>query len=869
MANAEAPLTDDRPLLSFGGPDEGDIPLVDGHAYLPPPHKPSAGQQGERLGPKFDQLKSAILNGRLQLTQDTPAQDPELVAVFDLAGPVDAFYKAAQKVPGLDFLFDSDEGTTEPDDDFFYEKDGEATDGSVPQHLYMVMTNETALSELIRLFQRWKEDEHVTLDRGLNPFKQVFSLLRNIRRWGPQDRVRETGILIDWKERVAIAASQSMRAEIELWYRSEPVHREAGRRAVEAALSDIGGIVVSSSTIESVRYHGLLVELPRAAVESVLANGVEAIDLLTVEDVMFVSPVSQHSAVLNPSTGDAPIVADAILPRGNPRVALLDGLPLGNHDALAGRLVIDDPDDIAAKYAANQRRHGTAMASLIIHGPLEAPGPPLTRPLYVRPILQPDTVFQENEVFSPDELFIDVLHRSLLRIFGAGTDIPPLASEVRIVNLSIGDSSRTFVRKMSPHARLLDWFSHQYNALIVVSSGNHSGTSTEPDVSRAALDDINVLQSEVLRSLQRTERHRRLFAPAEGVNVITVGSSHSDGGAALPLPDHLVDPLPEGMPATYSAVGFGYRRSVKPEILMPGGRQVLELPVGEMPSGPIHLVGASGVEVAGLTVATPGLLGELNGRALTCGTSNSAALATRALARIFDLLETPGGVEGELPGEEFHPVMAKALLIHAASWGNLKNKLVGDLGLEGNPDRHALTQFLGYGMVDGAQVGVASTRKVTLLGAGLIKNGKRHTYHYPLPGTMRATTEWRRLTVTLAWLSQTNSRTQKYRVARLRFNAPNSVLGVDPEQADRRASVRGTVQHEVFEGRRAVAFLDGDTLAIDVDCRIDVGSAAVATRYGIAASLEVGPAIRADIHNEVRQLLQARIRPEIRERVRS
>ena len=33
-----------------------------------------------------------------------------------------------------------------------------------------------------------------------------------------------------------------------------------------------------------------------------------------------------------------------------PRVALLDGLPFANHDALAGRLIIDDPDGLGSTY---------------------------------------------------------------------------------------------------------------------------------------------------------------------------------------------------------------------------------------------------------------------------------------------------------------------------------------------------------------------------------------------------------------------------------------------------------------------------------------------------------------------------------------
>ena len=68
------------------------------------------------------------------------------------------------------------------------------------------------------------------------------------------------------------------------------------------------------------------------------------------------------------------------------------------------------------------------------------------------------------------------------------------------------------------------------------------------------------------------------MAPGEAINAITVGAAHSDARPSSVLPDHLTDPLPEGMPATYSSMGFGYRRSVKPEILLPGGRLVYSIP---------------------------------------------------------------------------------------------------------------------------------------------------------------------------------------------------------------------------------------------------------------------------------------------------
>jgi len=583
---------------------------------------------------------------------------------------------------------------------------------------------------------------------------------------------------------------------------------------------------------------------------------------------MFALPVPQHGFAVPSTIAHAPILPDSETPSGLPHVALLDGLPLGNHVSLAGRLVIDDPNDVASRYTARQRRHGTAMASLIVHGPLDARGVPLKRPVYVQPILEPHPVLTDLEVFSEDSLFIDVLHRALRRVLDPDVDTAGATDEIRIVNLSVGDSAKVFVRRMSPQARLVDWFSHRYNVLIVVSAGNHFGADTSLAVPPSAISDDGDLQAEVLRTLRRTERRRRLMAPAEAINAITVGAAHSDAGATRVLPDHLTDPLPEGMPATYSSMGFGYRRAVKPEVLLPGGRLVYGMPVPGGDATNIYLDPADDVEVAGLSVAAPGLAGELNGLALTCGTSNAAALATRSLARILEVFETPGAIDGELPARELHPAMAKALLVHAATWGPLKARVVDSLGLEGYGLRHSVTKVLGYGVVADDRVATATAKRVVLLGGSTIRTGQRHTYRFPLPPALRTSAEWRRLTVTLAWISAINPRTQKYRMARLRFGDVHETLVLGSLEADRRAAVRGTVQHEVLEGRRAAIFNDGESIAIDVDCRVDVGSTTTETLYGIVASLEVGASVQADIHSEVRQQLQTRVETPVRERVR-
>jgi len=124
-----------------------------------------------------------------------------------------------------------------------------------------------------------------------------------------------------------------------------------------------------------------------------------------------------------------------------------------------------------------------------------------------------------------------------------------------------------------------------------------------------------------------------------------------------------------------------------------------------------------------------------------------------------------------------------------------------------------------------------------------------------LPTSLAATTDWRRLTVTLAWPSPVNTTTRRHRMARLSFEPPRQPLRVERLEAEGRVSRNGTVQHEILEGQRAVAFTAGDALEINVDCRVDAGRLTAPVRYGLAATLEVAPTIRADIHQEVRQQL--------------
>ena len=855
-------LAERREILALGTPAAGAIPAA--RTSFRPLKRPGARTQGERLTPQFGSLQDALSEQRAELVASAITSDPELVAVFDLAGSEEGFMRAAAKVPGLEFLVESQEDYVDPDDDFYYEATGEIADDGVPCSLYMVMSDARAVTELVRLFGLWQDDQSITFERGLNPLKNVFGLLRSVRKWGPEDRVRETGLLEAWQEDVEMIGAQGYaRVEVELWYRDDEARRRAAEQDVVKIISDASGRFVNSSSVAEIAFHSVLADIPYNTVEQVLRRGTDAIDLLQTESVMF---VSAHRPMAIPVLEPVELAAVPVVvspSTGLPRIALLDGLPLENHEALRGRVLIDDPDDRGSKYAPSQQSHGTAMASLIIHGDLSDPGTPLAHPIYVHPILEPHTFFTDHETVPTDESLVDVVHRAFRRVFEGGA--AAVAPSVRVFNLSIGDPGRQFVRRMSPLARLVDWLSHHYNVIVVVSAGN---TSARPVIAAGVLGDIDAVRRAAAVSIFDQARTRRLLSPAEAVNAITVGALHEDR-ADPPSIDGVIDLIPDGLVAAYSPVGFGYRRSVKPEVLLPGGREFF---INPPQTGEPEIAYDPAIAPAvgpGLRTASPGMAGSLNSTSFSCGTSNAAALATRALGHILEELETLEPDDGafEFPDPQYHPVLAKALLVHAARWGELQPSFRALLNLDPVQARRKLTQILGYGRVHIDRVASASPIRAVVIGAASISKDVRHTHVFPLPPSLAATTEWRRLTVTLAWLTPVNPRSQKYRMARLSVTPPRAEVGVNPIEADRHALAKGTVQHHVLEGKAAVGFTRGDALEINVDCRVDAGRLAMPVRYAIAASLEMGASVEIDIHDEIRSELRVLVRERTRERI--
>lgn len=857
-----------RSLLGFGPATVGAIPPNPDRKPPRRPRTPEGHRQGQRLAPQFQSLQGALASELTGLGDSTTAPDPELIAVLELVGTVAGFVRATEGVEGLRFLTDFAGDGLDPDDDFYYAgDDNDPTEDGLPQSLYLVMANARAIDELIRLFGLWQRDGRVKFERGLAPLKQVFSQLHTIRRWGPRDRVRETGLLDQWREDVEVVGAQgSVLIEVELVWGYTPELRRSSEATVRQILTDTPGAVLHASCIiESIGYHGVMAELPYSQVESVLQDGPESIALLTTDSVLFVSKAEPMTLVSDDGVESNDLPAVASPPVGPPRAALLDGVPLANHELLVDRLRIDDPDDRSAAYTVNRRCHGTAMASLMIHGDLACPGRPIASPVHVHPILVPHECRDNAEVAPPGELFIDVIHRAFQRMFGGAS---PSAQSVRIVNLSIGEPARTFARRLSPLARLLDHLAFKFNLLIVVSAGNHSGIV--PVVPASAIEGPADVAKAVRAYLHEHARQRRLLSPADSVNSLAVGAVHDDGTDGS-LPDGVIDPLTRGSVALYSPVGLGFKRSPKPELHAPGGRSVVlkPVPTGGEEDVELHPAGTTLVTGPGLRAAAPTASGSLSGSLYSCGTSNAAALVSHRAAHLLHSLEDhePGQDEAPLPDAQYHPVLLKALLVHATAWEQQAWGWAEELGASGNSVRRLLTQQLGFGVLDPNKVGMSSPHRVCLVGAGSIKKDQRYSFEVPLPASLASAKIWKRLTTTLAWLSPIEPSTQQYRVAHLAFTSPRRDLRVEPKQVAHYANGKGTVLHEVLEGDRAAGFVEDAVLAIDVDCRVRVGRLYEPVRFGLAVSIEVAPELEVDLHQEVRERLAVAVRERAQARV--
>lgn len=855
----------EQPFLIFPQPVIGNRrSLTGGGGKL---RLPTAEEQRARLDAKFRQIAQSLQ----QVQTTVQGIEPEQVLVFETIGEtLHDLVKAAENVPGLEWLAEMDLDDIESADGFADEKDPAK---SLSRRLYAVMTNQHAMQSLLRLWDQWCADPSARASRGFGPYKAIFAHLKDLRRWSVEDRLAESRVVEYWQENLALR-TEPVRFEVELWFRGRDARRNEAAANLRSLIQSAGGQCLQETVIEPILYHGILAELPAAE----MLRTVDEIrretyaEWLRCEDVMFFRPMAQ-AVFVAPSQDAEPTplrrrIDDQPQPTGEPVVAVLDGLPLETHVALNGRLRIDDPDDLGGRYRPGQQLHGTAMASLVVHGDLNEEGAALPQPVYVRPIMVPtlDVNNQVREETPNDKLLCDLVHRCVLRL-KEGDDA--VGRDVRVVNLSIGNAFQPFVRELSPLARLLDWLAWKYKLLFIVSVGNQQQSVTldvSPDEFRRLGDDDAIRTT--IQAMRDEQAFRRQYSPAEAVNVLTVGATHADISTALPT-DRRLDLL-RGvrLPSPISTVSAGYQRSVKPEIFLPGGRQLYQEPLADR-DGRWEYSISPGTYPPGQLVAAPGLRAmELDRTAHSRGSSNATALATRyaalAFERLTELLRDQPDVT--LQNDTIAAAL-KAILVHAASW-NSASELIDRLFPITATDRRQKMQerlqhsrfkarLLGFGEIQPERCLFCTDQRVTLLGWGHIGDGAGHVFNVPLPPSLSASRLKRRLTATLAWLTPINPRHRDYRSAYLWYDVPAEEFGVQKRDLDADTARRGTVEHRVFEGNAGRAF--NDDLQVKVNCTANAGRLDEQVPYALTITLEIAEPSLLNIYEEVRD----RVRPRV------
>jgi len=814
---------------------------------------PSAERQEQRLSPKFEALSNALAARRAALQQSSVGIDPEQVLVFETIGSVDDFARAVSNIEGFEWLGEFEIEDIIPDDDFYaIDDDGERNNKSLNGRLYLVFTNTTAMNQLLSLWQLWIEDPNFDCRRGENrgkgKFKEVFRLLNNIRKWDIQDRFEESNVLRIWEEDLQIAPDRVVRFELELWYRSNMDQRRQSYSSVAQLILDAGGRVITSCDIPDINYHAILAELPASEIRIILSDRNTA--LVKCENIMYFRPSGQ--VVVDTSSIEeaqsleiAPIFP---LPTGSPVVAIFDGYPLSRHAILDNRLIIDDPDNMESYYQVGERKHGTAMCSLIVKGDLNNNEAFLPTPLYVRPIMRPNENDRERIEYVPNDiLLIDTVHRAVKRIFDGEGNVRATAPTVKIINLSIGDRDRLFYHSMSPWSKLLDWLSYKYKVLFIVSTGNHHNT-VELSIPKTQFESLPPIEKEKLfvKEILNNSRNCRIMSPAESINSITVGALHADNSTFQPNEQRL-NPYSSTLPSTYTAFGGGYRRAIKPDLSYLGGRQMFDFHVTNN-----SILSPSRYKIPpGLKVAAPD--NTLNKTIHEIGTSNACALMSRNGYFCYEVLQDLMEDTNIDIGNDKIAILIKAMLVHGCSWDNIGDEIERRLSnLDARSIQNVKSRWLGYGYPNIDKIRECTEQRATVIGFGELREEEAHVYSLPLPPSLSSQTIKRRLTITLAWFSPISSNTHRYRTSRLWFEAKNQVA-TNRSDSDWQAVKRGTLQHEIFEDATAAAFIDGDTINIKVNCGKDANSFSERIPYAILVSLEVAEGQNLPIYQEIKE----------------
>ena len=279
------------------------------------------------------------------------------------------------------------------------------------------------------------------------------------------------------------------------------------------------------------------------------------------------------------------------------------------------------------------------------------------------------------------------------------------------------------------------------------------------------------------------------------------------------------------LPNMSSALGLGFKRTIKPEILFPGGAEQVRANSSRAPIevSPVTPPG----NLFGIGVASPEPAGRTNRKLNMSGASVATALATHGALRILEMLERlPDDPAYPKIDPPYHAVILKALLVHSARWDSgtvnaLKTIVTENRQLHWEHERDEISRFLGFGCPDIERVVDCAENRATLIGWNTIGSKQTDRFAVPLPAELEGAAGFRALSVTIAWLTPITPSHRMYRRAKFEAGPGGDEkfsigVGNAKQQPSHNALGKGTVYHQRWEGEDATQFVDNGNLLLDV-----------------------------------------------------
>lgn len=561
--------------------------------------------------------------------------------------------------------------------------------------------------------------------RGLQPpaeRRKLFDNLVDVRSLTAEDR---TGYRLG---ALGVPTDQAFFLDIDLWHPGETA-------AAIQSLGDLRRVCAEFGTrvTDEVRTSGLL--LARASATQQLLPVL--LNLPSIQVVDLPTPVtSPYADLLLAGAVDLPVLPNPL--PSDPLVGLVDSGVVAGHPLLTNWIADEAAFGLEIDSMADDHGHGTAVASLLVHGSIAEAlrrneWTPRVQVCSAK-ILYKDPV--SGRAIAPPERRLESLLEEAVRelhlVSGCRVFCIPVEQDLPEVALRN--------RHQYPTAQCLDELARELDVVIVVIAGN-----ALPPIPEAAIGRVEAL-SEVRDLMLRS--NDGVCVPGTALNAVTVGSIARVDSLGTPGGNGIRDAVvgaSAGSPSPFSRTGAGTRdsaitRAVKPDFVQYGGNAAIQTTAGGQPRW------TTSHALLGEPVAKLGFDG---GRFLTgvSGTSFAAPHVAHLAAITLKALEDSLG----------RPPTAN--LVRATLAVSATEPPCADAWFASEDERLRLT---GYGYVDDTDSPWSSPNSVRLVAEDKVLEDRMAVYRLVIPDEFLANAGRRGLTVALAYDPPVRSSREEY-----------------------------------------------------------------------------------------------------------